>query len=688
MPVTVDLKAAGVLGVAGADGSARALGSLVGGPAGRLAHAPDARALPPGVAGEAAADWDWVRWLPHARSRSARARRRYGSATTRPPASNASRSSWPCSKPARRRAENASWTPAVVVVLDGVRALRAQPGVPRLLRDGPARGIYAIGLDHDPSRLAEEGRAEVAFEPDGLTATVRVDGQRPGRERAGAIRSAPALGRAGGPPAGPRAGCRRRGGRGGDPVLGSLRRPGRRRSREPGGVVDRWRAGGRTTRAPVGVSIDGTFFLDLERDGPHALVAGTTGSGKSEFLQTLVASLALANRPDAIHFVLVDYKGASAFADCAELPHTVGLVTNLDGRETQRALASLDAELRRREACLHQLRAADVNSGLGARSRSRPAAMGLARLVLVIDEFAELVHELPDFVTGLIRIARVGRSLGVHLILATQRPAGVVTGEMRANTGLRVALRMEDSGDSLEVLESSDGGRDLARHSGPGLRPHRRRRPDRRLPGGSGGGTEKGGECRSAPSAGLARARGRGWATRSAFRVGNGRTDRAGPPTSTPWSTLMAKAAEEAGIPPGRSPWLEPLPGVVGLDQLPPRTRIRSRAGRPCLRPRGPPGRAVAAGCPSSTWSDGAHLAVAGAARSGRSTLLRTLAGQPGPVDLAGRRAPLRSGLRQRRVAPAGVVAALRRGRDARRRRAHRAAGRAASSTRWLAARR
>ena len=385
------------------------------------------------------------------------ARRRSGSATTQ--ASREQRIKELLALLEARRgvrvATRAWWTPAVVVVLDGVRALRAQPGMPRLLRDGPAQGIYAIGIDDDESRLAEEGRAEVAFETDGLTATVRVDGHDP-VENVLVDQVTPGMGRGTWPAAWPRFGMREatRAGR-------SFPRPVRFVDLigidldDPGGVANRWRASGRTTLAPVGVSVDGTFSLDIERDGPHALVAGTTGSGKSEFLQTLVTSLALLNRPDAIHFVLVDYKGASAFADCAELPHTVGLVTNLDGRETKRALASLDAELRRREACLHQLRAPDVKSAW-EHDPQQAGAMGLARLVLVIDEFAELVQELPDFVTGLIRIARVGRSLGVHLILATQRPAGVVTGEMRANTGLRVALRMEDPSDSVEVLESRD----------------------------------------------------------------------------------------------------------------------------------------------------------------------------------------------------------------------------------------
>ena len=124
------------------------------------------------------------------------------------------------------------------------------------------------------------------------------------------------------------------------------------------------------------MSIDGVFTIDFKWLGPHALVAGPTGSDKSEFLQTLVVSLAVANRPDGIHFVLVDYKGASAIADCAALPHTVGMVTNLDGRETQRALTSLEAELRRRQVCLHELGAGLCHLVAGCGCRVRLSGLG------------------------------------------------------------------------------------------------------------------------------------------------------------------------------------------------------------------------------------------------------------------------------------------------------------------------
>lgn len=201
-------------------------------------------------------------------------------------------------------------------------------------------------------------------------------------------------------------------------------------------LAGRWRSSSRSTKAVVGYSLNGPFALDLVNHGPHGLVAGTTGSGKSEFLQTLVASLAVANRPDAMTFVLVDYKGGAAFKDCVDLPHTVGLVTDLDTHLVERALTSLSAELTHRE---HQLAAAgakDLEDYLDYAGR-RPELAPIPRLLIVIDEFASMARELPDFVSGLVNVAQRGRSLGIHLILATQRPSGVVSAEIRANTNLR-----------------------------------------------------------------------------------------------------------------------------------------------------------------------------------------------------------------------------------------------------------
>ncbi|WP_456698283.1 FtsK/SpoIIIE domain-containing protein [Aeromicrobium sp. P5_D10] len=221
----------------------------------------------------------------------------------------------------------------------------------------------------------------------------------------------------------------------------------------PAAVAARWVDTPRSTQAVVGVCATGLFTIDLRRDGPHALIAGTTGSGKSELLQSMIASLALENRPDALNFVLVDYKGGSAFKACAGLPHTVALVTDLDRHLTRRALTSLGAELHRRERLLAGAGAKDFEDYIERQPHSGDA---FPLLVIVVDEFAHLAKELPEFVTGLVGVAQRGRSLGVHLVLATQRPSGVVSPEIRANTNVRISLRLSDQTESTDVLEAPD----------------------------------------------------------------------------------------------------------------------------------------------------------------------------------------------------------------------------------------
>ena len=216
-------------------------------------------------------------------------------------------------------------------------------------------------------------------------------------------------------------------------------------------IRSRWAGGDqRHLRASIGFHRDAPMSVDLVGDGPHALVAGTTGSGKSELLRTWVASLASAYGPDRLTFFLVDYKGGSAFDACARLPHVVGSVTDLDDRLAERALVSLDAELSHRERRLRQAGATDINSWPGSGDDPMP------RLVIVIDEFAALQRDLPDFMDALVQIAQRGRSLGVHLVLATQRPQGVVSDSIRANTNLRICLRVQDSAESHDVIGAPD----------------------------------------------------------------------------------------------------------------------------------------------------------------------------------------------------------------------------------------
>ena len=211
----------------------------------------------------------------------------------------------------------------------------------------------------------------------------------------------------------------------------------------------RWGRSDGSARTVLGVGATGPVLLDLDRDGPHVLVAGTTGSGKSELLQTIVAGLAALHPPDDITFLLVDYKGGAAFAECADLPHSLGLVTDLDEHLTRRVLASLDSEVRRRERLFAAAGARDL-------AGYRKGGAVLPRLILVVDEFATLADELPAFVPGLVSIAQRGRSLGLHLVLATQRPAGVVSPEIRANTAIRIALRTTTAADSVDVLDGPD----------------------------------------------------------------------------------------------------------------------------------------------------------------------------------------------------------------------------------------
>ena len=217
----------------------------------------------------------------------------------------------------------------------------------------------------------------------------------------------------------------------------------------PAGVLTAWHAAGPdpSPHTPIGIAADGTVDIDLVRDGPHGLIGGTTGAGKSELLRSLVVGMALHAGPAHLNFVLVDYKGGATFDACEALPHVVGVITDLDDALADRALRSLHAELRRREATLRDHSVADLP---GLRAVAPDVVM--PRLVVVIDEFAALVAEQPTFLHALVGIAQRGRSLGVHLLLATQRPNGVISDDIRANTNLRLALRLQDTADAIDVV--------------------------------------------------------------------------------------------------------------------------------------------------------------------------------------------------------------------------------------------
>ena len=199
--------------------------------------------------------------------------------------------------------------------------------------------------------------------------------------------------------------------------------------------------------------------------GPHGLIAGTTGSGKSEFIITYVLSLAACYPPDQVAFVLIDYKGgglAGAFDnERFRLPHLAGTITNLDGAAISRSLVSIKSELKRRQDAFNRAREAtgeatmDIYKYISYYLRvvlSEP----IPHLFIVADEFAELKQQEPEFMDELMSAARIGRSLGVHLILATQKPSGVVNDQIRSNMRFKVCLKVADAGDSKEMIGRAD----------------------------------------------------------------------------------------------------------------------------------------------------------------------------------------------------------------------------------------
>lgn len=456
VPASVPLGRAGTLGLAGPYERVVGLGRWLVAQAATL-HSPRDLFIAAAIAPRHVEEWDWLKWLPHVRNdgspleadslaagnmatrellravsrlidtRRAEAEERYGQGSRRP-------------------------SPHLLLILDELSATdRASVG--EILAAAPNLGISTLWLGGDPRDLPGEC-AFVAELEDEVT-RLRLTDVRAGIALPDVTTDAmPAT--VAGDLARSLAGLRDTGAAGASSdiprrvallELLDLVDP------DPERIVSRWdrRAG---LGAPIGVEAGVPLIVDLRRDGPHGLIAGTTGAGKSELLQSLVASLAASHPPSRVSFLLVDYKGGAAFKDCARLPHTVGMVTDLDAHLTQRALTSLNAELRRREALLKRADAKDLITMEARDPGSAPAS-----LLIVIDEFATLAREVPDFVDGIVDVAQRGRSLGVHLILATQRPGGVVSENIRANTNLRIALRVASPAESEDVIASRAASR-------------------------------------------------------------------------------------------------------------------------------------------------------------------------------------------------------------------------------------
>lgn len=234
-------------------------------------------------------------------------------------------------------------------------------------------------------------------------------------------------------------------------------------------VMNRWKNNDPTISiaTPIGIHSSGEVFtLDLHEksQGPHGLIAGSTGSGKSEFIITFILSMCVNYHPDEVQFVLIDYKGgglAGAFEkkDIKKaVPHIAGTITNLDAGQINRSLVSINSELKRRQRVFNESKSITGESTIDIYKYQKYYREGIVKepishLFIISDEFAELKAQQPDFMNELVSTARIGRSLGVHLILATQKPSGVVNEQIWSNTRFRICLKVASKSDSTEMLK-------------------------------------------------------------------------------------------------------------------------------------------------------------------------------------------------------------------------------------------
>ncbi|WP_028044863.1 FtsK/SpoIIIE domain-containing protein [Cellulomonas sp. URHE0023] len=337
------------------------------------------------------------------------------------------------------------------------------------------------------------------------------------------------------------------------------------------------------------------FTVDLVADGPHALVAGTTGAGKSELLTTLVLAVALTHPPERLSILLVDFKGGTGLGAVAGLPHVLEHVTDLDAPQAHRVLSGLRAELRRRERLLVAAGARDI-AELDPQAPATPS-----RLLVVVDELRALTEDVPEASAALARLAAQGRALGVHLVLATQRPAGAVGADLRANVSLRIALRVADPADSVDVLDVPD-----AAAIDPGT-------PGRALVrrGSRAAEVVQVARATTAPQVAPARLAAPWGSSVTRWTPGSQGRDTDAAPA---WVAAAVEAATPR--PTSRPPWLPALPSVVAAEDvdLGPGVAL-AVADLPDEQRRG-----------AVRWDPSTgHLLVLGGPRSGRSTTLVTV---------------------------------------------------------------
>lgn len=641
VPVGIDLRSAGA---AGLTGPAQQVHALARGAVFQLAarHSPAELVLAAVLTAETRSEWEWLKWMPHTSSAqsplagphladgrgpaSALLSAIEGLIETRTPDDSPPRG--PITDAATEQSP-APVVPAVVLVVENAAPVdRAR--LTRIVERGPDAGVHVIWCAPQVEQLPAACRSFVSVDAGGagLAGQVRT-GETTTPVLVEPLDAATALNLA----------------RALAPVV-DVGAPENDESDLPrsvsypllagidilddeAAVVERWRQNDSLTvrdgsppvrrrregtlRALVGHAGSEPFALDLRADGPHALVGGTTGAGKSEFLQSWVLGMAAGHSPDRLTFLFVDYKGGSAFADCVDLPHTVGLVTDLSPHLVRRALTSLRAELRYREHLLNAKKAKDLVTLERTGDPDCPPS-----LVIVVDEFAALVQEVPEFVDGVVDVAQRGRSLGLHLVLATQRPAGVIRDNLRANTNLRIALRMADTDDSIDIL-----GEKTAAFFDPSIpgRGAAKTGPGRVKPFQTG---YVGGHTTGEPPKPRIDVTELDFGVHTPWELPQVEVVEDADPGPTDISRIVstiARASASVSVPTPRKPWLAELAAIYSFSKLPnPRTDERLPLGvrdQPATQSQ-----------PTVFYEpdrDG-NLAIFGTGGSGKSTTLRTLA--------------------------------------------------------------
>jgi S-DNA-T family DNA segregation ATPase FtsK/SpoIIIE len=614
-PVTVPLTTTGGVGIIGPVAAGRALARNLLLQATTL-HSPSELRVVVVSSQPNEAEWGWVRWLPHARWASDDPFLLVGN----DPVSLRTRLAELKDLVKRRQAlrkEKANQTllPLVLVVYDGAGSL-VQQGFAEILRDGPAVGVHAICVDEVQVPEGCDAAVTIGDRPD--TTKVEQAGQ-PVQENVlvdlvatdlcdiaarclaplrlvgedGVVELPPQL-----------------------RLLELLDLP----QPTPEQVLAGWQATGRTPAAPVGLSTTGPLYVDLTRDGPHGVIAGASRSGKSEFLKTFIASLAARNHPDDLSFLFIDFKGGNDYQVAARLPHTVDLATQIDQAGFERSLQLLDAEIVRRQQIALQLQTSTIEGYWSAQANQPPGSSPvMGRLVVIVDEFAELAQKSPEQLDRLVSVARVGAAYGVHLILATQRPAGVVSGQIDANAPLRVCFRTTQAEHSTDVLGQPDAAEIAERHRGRGYKKaHQEQLQEFQC--------ARVGNARPGTAAAVEplEVSLQEWQSlghippepESLGEVPDPETD------FFELANAIVEAARMTGWERNAVPWPKPLPDVVSLEQLP-EEAPSDRLTVPFALVDDP---AQQAHLPAPLVFGAGHVAIAGSSGTGRTSALRTAA--------------------------------------------------------------